>query len=419
MLKFSLMLASAVCACLNLSAALAVDGVTVVPHRPWDKQVDVFVKLSGAEDETEYKVQLTANYTGCPTGGLVAKALAGDPVVKGDGTHRLVWNLNQDAPGLIADDFVVTADVTPYAPTDPMYLVIDLSAGPEATSYPSRYSFTAPDLTDDACRTTELWLKRCPAGTFTEGKGNGNAASLPAHTVRLTKPFYMAIFETTQKQWERVMGNWPSFFANEAYRDTRPVEQVTWSEIRGSHGGWYDGNTGSPTATSFIGRMRTRTGEAKLDLPSEAQWEYACRGGTTGDLYYNGTQADATKYARTCGWNDTGKSTDPQQDLSKGTARVGSYPANPWGFYDFYGNVTELVPDGNNRYDWTSLVYDDVTVDPKACCAADVGNTSAVTEKGSGNNDQAGQVNSYKHTARATSVAGSKNRGFRICVNAE
>lgn len=416
MLKFSLMLASAVCACLNLSAALAVDGVTVVPHRPWDKQVDVFVKLSGAEDETEYKVQLTANYTGCPTGGLVAKALAGDPVVRGNGTHRLVWNLNQDAPGLIADDFVVTADVTPYAPTDPMYLVIDLSAGPEATSYPSRYSFTAPDLTDDTCRTTELWLKRVPAGTFTMGKGTGGSDALAAHAVKLSKPFYMAVFPTTQKQWERVMGTWPSYFTNADYRDVRPVEQVLWSDVRG-HGGWY--SAGTPGASTFIGKLRSRSGISGVEIPSNAQWEYVCRAGTTGDYYFNGEAGQVRTYARTADWNGT-FTKDPECDLTAGTAKVGSYPANPWGFYDFYGNVCQMVPDGASAANWSGLTFPDLTVDPRWAFESDKNYTFAGIRCGSNWMENPGQVFSARRKwTQYQSMSGDEGYGFRMCVNIE
>ena len=336
-----------------MASGLEVSKVSVVPQGPWNKAVDVLVKLSGTDDQTEYKVQLKATYTGCPQGGLTACALASDPVVKGDGTHRLVWNLNQDAPGLIADDFVVTADVTPYAPTDPLYLVIDLSAGPEATSYPSRYSFTAPDLTDDVCRTTELWLKRVPAGTFTMGKGTGGSDALAAHAVKLSKPFYMAVFPTTQKQWERVMGTWPSYFTNADYCDVRPVEQVLWSDVRG-HGGWY--SAGTPGATTFIGKLQSRSGISGVEIPSNAQWEYVCRAGTTGDYYFNGEAGQVRAYARTADWDGTFTS-DPECDLTAGTAKVGSYPANPWGFYDFYGNVCQMVPDGASAADWKGMTF--------------------------------------------------------------
>ena len=400
--------------------ALEVSNVSARQRWPWNGLVDVDFTLSGAESSaTWYRVGVVASWQGVAGKGVAAKTFVTDPVVCGDGQHRLVWNMEADYPGVLTSNLTVSVTAAPFGELEPVYLVIDLSAGPEATSYSTRYSFSGPDLSSDVCRTTELWLKRVPAGTFTEGKGSGSNVALPAHAVKLTKPFYMAIFETTQKQWERVMGNWPSFFANETYRDARPVETVVWSDIRGGYGGWYDGATGSPTAASFIGKMRARAGLAKLDLPSEAQWEYTCRAGTTGDFYYNGTQADATKYARTCGWNDSGKSTDSQQDLTKGTAKVGTYPANPWGFYDFYGNVTEVVPDANNETNWSGFTYDEVTVDPKASSKSNVGMTFAGTEKGSGNNDQAGQVNSYKRQYRAAGSDGSKNRGFRICVNAE
>lgn len=416
MLKFSLMLASAVCACLNLSAALAVDGVTVVPHRPWDKQVDVFVKLSGAEDETEYKVQLTANYTGCPTGGLVAKALAGDPVVKGNGTHRLVWNLDQDAPGLIADNFTVTADVTPFAATDPVYLVIDLSAGPTATSYPTRYSFVAPDLSDDTCRTTELWLKRVPAGTFTMGKGTGGSDALAAHAVKLSKPFYMAVFPTTQKQWERVMGTWPSYFTNADYRDVRPVEQVLWSDVRG-HGGWY--SAGTPGATTFIGKLQSRSGISGVEIPSNAQWEYVCRAGTTGDYYFNGEAGQVRAYARTADWDGTFTS-DPECDLTAGTAKVGSYPANPWGFYDFYGNVCQMVPDGASAADWKGMTFPALTADPRWAFEGDKNYTFAGIRCGSNWTEVPGQVFSARRKwTQYQSMSGDKGYGFRMCVNIE
>ena len=410
------MSASALWACLNLSAAVAVDGVSVVPQGPWNKAVDVLVKLSGTDDQMEYKVQLKATYAGCPQGGLTACALASDPVVKGDGTHRLVWILNQDAPGLIADDFVVTADVTPYAPTDPVCLVIDLSAGPEATSYPSRYSFVAPDLADDTCRTTELWLKRVPAGTFTMGKGTGSSDALAAHAVKLSKPFYMAIFPTTQKQWERVMGTWPSYFTNAAYRDVRPVEKVLWSDVRG-HDGWY--SAGTPGASTFIGKLRSRSGISGVEIPSNAQWEYVCRAGTTGDFYFNGEVGMVRTYARTAEWNGTSTS-DPECDLTAGTAKVGSYPANPWGFYDFYGNVCQMVPDGASAANWAGLTFPDLTVDPRWAFEGDKNYTFAGIRCGSNWTEAPGQVFSARRKwTQYLSMTADKGYGFRMCVNIE
>lgn len=404
-----------------LATALEVTDVSVVSHRPWNKQVDVWFSITGA-DSAEHKVELTATYTGCPAGGLHATALAGDPIVKGNGRHRLVWNLDKDAPGLIANDFTVTADVTPYAAGDPVYIVIDLSAGSEAASYPTRYSFAAPNLADDVCRTTELWLKRVPAGIFTMGYLTGNTSCLPEHTVTLTKPFYMAIFEVTQKQWERVMGTWPSFFTNEVYREVRPVESVTFSNIRGGRGGWY-GDSGAPTASSFMGKIRAKSGLSGLDLPSEAQWSYTYRAGST-TLFYFGSndQAQLAGKGRTGGWTGEYQSSDADQDLTKGSAKVGSYPANPWGFYDFIGNVSEIVPDPTDVMNWSTVSASDLlTTDPRCPRAVDSGKTGAGTLCGTGFNTNTGTAD-HAYWRRAYQLLNgtdekARYKGFRLCLN--
>ena len=394
---------------------LGVD-VAVVPQAPWNRMVDIWVTLSGAADSTEYKVRLVAHYTGCPADGLEARALQTEPVITGSGRHRLVWDLGKDAPGLVADDFAVTAEVTPFAATDALYRVIDLSGGPEATSYPSRYAFAAPDLSDDTCRTTELWLKRVPAGTFTMGSGTGSGASIAAHTVRLTKAFYMAIFPTTQAQWAQVMGDWPSFFENADCRAVRPVESVSFARIRG-HNGWYDSKASVGTDT-FVGRLRAKSTWAGLELPSNAQWEYVCRAGTTGRFYFDGEEKDVVRYARTTLSNSA--TDDRNQDLTKGTSKVGSYPANPWGFYDFYGNVCQLVPDGAKSANWSGMTFPDLTEDPRWAFDEDKGVVFSGIRCGSAWNENAGQVNSsLRRWTQYLNKDGDRGFGFRICINAD
>ena len=232
-------------------------------------------------------------------------------------------------------------------PTD-LYMVIDLSGGPNAGIYPVSYLNAVPagGWTDEY-KTTKLVLRRIPAGSFTMGSPEGElgrwAAREAQRGVTLTKDFYIGVFEVTQKQWERVMGDWPSWFNNASFRETRPLEQRSWNDIRG--GTWPGGQPGAGT---FMQRISERTGQA-FDLPTESQWEYACRAGTTTALNsgknLTGTEscpnmAEVGRY-----WYNGGSGYSQGGDTSVGTAKVGSYPPNAWGLYDMHGNVSEWCLD--------------------------------------------------------------------------
>ena len=127
------------------------------------------------------------------------------------------------------------------------------------------------------------------------------------------KDFQIGKYEVTQAQWQSVMGNNPSSFKGE----NLPVEQVSWNDVQ-----------------AFLKKLNATTGKT-YRLPTEAEWEYAARAGTT-TAYYWGNSIDCTK--ANYGY-DTCK--------IKKTTVAGSYPANPWGLYDMAGNVWE----------WTCSVY--------------------------------------------------------------
>jgi len=221
------------------------------------------------------------------------------------------------------------------------YVVIDLFGGKDSETWPVRFETHDPDVDDDACRTTEIWLKYIVPGEFQMGSPDtevGRYDDEDQHKVTLTKGFFIGLFEVTQAQFELVAGYNNS--RNKGY--DRPVEMVSYDDIAVA-------TTYVEDEKSFLGILRKKTGFA-FDLPTEAQWEFACRAGSTNALYtgYEITEnVRCTNVAQMCRYRYN-------QDDGKGGyekhTRVGSYPANPWGLYDMCGNVWEWTKDFYGAY---------------------------------------------------------------------
>ena len=218
--------------------------------------------------------------------------------------------------------------------THQAYYVVDISGGPDATSYPLSMSDSLPDdFATNTCRSGRIILKWVEPNTFTMGQ---TGIATPTHEVTLSEGFYMGIFEITQAQWENVMG--PSTFHFED-RSDHPADTVSWEDIRGESDlhDWPEVRT--VARDSFMGKLSTKTGARfRFDLPTEAQWEYVCRGGT------------ATLWSFGDSEESIGDSAWYRRNAFKATHQVGTKQPNAWGFFDLHGNVWEWCLDRYGSY---------------------------------------------------------------------
>ena len=306
-----------------------------------------------AKDPAPYRIHAAALYRKAKDEGLVTglmKALVDKRIAEAESTGC------SDTPKSTASSKVPAAQRIPDAKN--IYCVIDLARGPKARRYPVTYLKAEPrGGWSDEYKTTKLVLRRIEPGTFIMGKDQKDES----HRVTFDKPFYIGVFEVTQKQYELVTGEKSAVYPG----DMRPVDNLSWEKLRGPAGkhDWPKVKTVAPD--TFLGRIRERTGMEGLDLPSRAQWEYACRAGTTTDRY------DGSKYNNGFAWdhsnfyalNRLGRCLNNQKERQSGqpnwlrnkpdgkggymsgTTTVGLYLPNSWGLYDMYGNVWELCVD--------------------------------------------------------------------------
>lgn len=243
------------------------------------------------------------------------------------------------ATTIVSDDAIYYAHwgaVSEPSPADgdALYCVIDLSGGVSASSYPVSYLSEVPSGGwSDEYKTTKLVLRRMQPGSF---------MMLGSCNVTLTKPFYIGVFEVTQKQYELVMGESPwladeiksiSGYEKFGIGDSHPAYFVSYDMVRGALSGAEWPASSAVDGSSFMGRIRAKTGMDGFDLPTEAQWEYACRAGTTatfGYSYGDSADGDYMWYA---------------DNSDSGSHPVGEKLPNPWGLYDMHGNVREWCLD--------------------------------------------------------------------------
>ena len=390
---------------LSARANALVDNVTILQGWPFTRNVIINytltsdsanpvigVKFYGTTDNGETTFDLSEY-------GTLSKDGA-DGIIKTTGAHKTFWTPNASFYETVTDGFKVKVEAV-----EMLYMVIDLSGGTGAQSYPVSYLADVPDggWTDEY-KTTKLVLRKIEPGTFTMGSSTselGHKGTEDQHQVTLTKAFYIGVFEATHKQYELVTGLTPSQYK---HVDNNPVESVSWNDLRGSGANWPTGD--GVLGSTFLGQLRLKTG-LRFDLPTEAQWEYACRAETTTALNSGNNLSSTTQCNEMA---EVGRYAYNWQD-GKGNyyCPAGSYLPNAWGLYDMHGNVWEWCLDYLQLNLGTAAA-----TDPKGPESGSSYNGYRVI-RGGGFQSEAQDCRSARRSGSAPGT-GDVNNGFRVVL---
>ncbi len=312
-----------VVACADI--AFEVKDVEAHQRYPWNGKVGIDFTIDSAVEGSNFAVRVEAKDTVGQTNITLTTMRYDDKIALSSlgklpaGRHRVTWDADTDALDVLIPSLAFSVSVWTVGETVPdngLYMVIDLSSSTTndgtIVRFPISYLSAIPkDGWTDEYKTTKLVLRRIPAGTDPLGRYS------------LSKDFYAGIFKMTVAQWSLVMeGGGTSL-------NLRSVSGVSHTTIRGTA----NPLSGEVDSSSFLGQLRIKTGMQGFDLPTEAQWEYACRAGTMTE--YNNGRDDAI-----------GVNVVDANGVS-----VGRGLPNAWGLYDMHGtNVLEWCRDYYDRF---------------------------------------------------------------------
>ena len=338
---------------------VTLESVSARQRYPWNGLVDIDYTITyddgvtlGVDDNLEV---LLVDHDVEPAVTNRAITFLQAPLPMTAGSHRITWDANADKVTNRIDKAEFIIQLKHYSEA---YMVIDVSGGSSTNCYPVDFLNGAPvgGFKADEYKSNKIVLRRIHPGSYMAGspdnEANRTAAREKQHRVALSQPFYIGIYEITQKQYKNVTGGDPSQYKG----DYRPVDRVTYGGIRG--GNWP--TTAVPGANTFMDKLIQKCKSKGsggdytepvegFDLPTEFQWEYACRAGTTGAFNtmnaYDNTKSAEQEAQLTLLGRYVNNQTEGKGGYDANHTNVGSYQPNQWGLYDMHGNVWEWCRD--------------------------------------------------------------------------
>ena len=346
-------------------AAVAASGAAVVSNVSFTQNgaQDVIITYDLDNGGNPAFVAFDVLTNGVPLPVAAMQSVSGDfsptleDVVEDGPGKTITWKARNDWKGNISSNAtVVVAARDPGNPVG-IHLRVNVTGGTAAKSWPWRFSPAAPVVSDKTVLRDELWLKCVPAGTFLMGspedeKGrNYYGYAETQHEVTLTKPYFIGVTPVTRKQWTNMGGSVAGLAVDG--KEGHPAGKINFT--------W---DTASNTrADTLLARLNQKTGLGGFALPTEAQWEYACRADTQG-VWADGSSWDP---GITENLPDTSENLDSLGWYSKNSTvsgatsvhQVATKAPNAWGLYDFHGNVWEWCSDW--AADYSAEPIDDPT----------------------------------------------------------
>ena len=351
-MRTGLLSAAVGAAVLVSSATPVVTDVTFVQDRG-TRGVTITYKLPGEAAVVTLDVQTN----GVSIGADKLMSVAGDvnalvQPTAGDAVRTILWNPLADWPSNKVNDCSMKAVVTAWATNAPPdYIVYDLAASnPDAPAFYTCAEAVPLGVTDELYKTRKIVMRRIHATGVRWLMGSPSSetdrqSNESQHYVTLSNDYDMAIYPFTQGQYKELTGSGSgSYSASRTNSVWRPCEGNTnkrcpFTTVRG--GDWPTGGRAGVAQNTVADKLRRRTGQMTFDLPTEAQWEFACRAGTKGPYNNDGPYTEAN--FKTLGWE---QGTSYYGDTTDATTQpVGFCEPNAWGLYDMHGTIIEICLD--------------------------------------------------------------------------